>query len=146
MNITSGQMQQLQKEAVRIVKYFCRSFFYLRNVLELKSMSDKEVQLFCIAMQILIHSISQYYIPFHNTTSHFTTLHCISQDYIAFNITTLHSRSIHRISQHYIVFHITALHFTTLHCIILHIMLYFITTFFATSFCTLTFLRQRSVE
>ena len=66
-------------------------------------MSDKEVQLFCIAMQILIHSISQHYIAFHITTLHFTTLHCISHHYIAFYNTTSHNTTYHAILYHYLL-------------------------------------------
>ena len=133
MNITSGQMQQLQKEAVRTVKCSSKSFFLFKKCLIIK------VNVGWRSSPILYRyaNINKF---------HFTTLHIISQHYIAFHITALHSRSLHHISQHYIVFHISTLHFTTLHRIILHIMLYFITTFFATSFCALTLLRQRSVE
>ena len=133
MNITSGQMQQLQKEAVRIVKYFCRSFFLFKKRLRIK-------------VNVGWRSSTILYRYANINTFHFTTLYSILQHYIPFHNTTLHFTTLHRISHHYIAFHITTLHFTSLHCIILHIMLYFITTFFATSFCTLTLLRQRSVE
>ena len=88
MNITSGQMQQLQKEAVRIVKYFCRSLF--KKCLRIK-------------VNVGWRSSTILYRYANINTFHFTTLHCISHHYIAFYNTTSHNTTYHAILYHYLL-------------------------------------------